>query len=80
MPKVPWGKRGLDRYANLIPAGRVALGDKVWWQKTLWHAGYPSTYWTFGTVETKRRGVCVIRDRYGHESIVEVGMLYKPET
>lgn len=82
MPKVPWAKRGLDRHASLVPAGKVALGDKVWWQETIWVAGHESTYWRFGIVESKRgRGkVCVIRDRHGHERIVGVGMLFKPDT
>jgi hypothetical protein len=80
VPKVPWSKRGLDRFASLVPATRVALGDKVWWEETIWAAGYPSTYWTFGLVETKRGKVCVIRDRHGFERVVGVGMLFKPES
>lgn len=80
MPKVPWAKRGKDRFADLKPAGRVGLGDKVWWQTTVWAAGNPSTYWAFGIIESKRGNMCVIRDRYGHERIVGVGMLFKPET
>lgn len=72
--------RGINRGDHLVPAGKVSLGDRVWWQETRWVAGYPSTYWNMGLVETKRGNMCVIRNRYGHEWIVGVGMLFKPES
>jgi hypothetical protein len=33
-----------------------------------------------GIVQVKRGKVYVIRDRYGHEFVVGVGMLFKPDS
>lgn len=33
-----------------------------------------------GLVETKRGNVCVVRDRYGFERVVAVGLLFKPKS
>lgn len=72
--------RGISRGDSLVPAGKVSLGDRVWWGHTYWLAGYPSTHWTMGLVEVKRGEICVIRNRYGHTWEVGVGKLFKPET
>lgn len=80
MPKQARPYRGKSRWDDLVPAGRIRLGDRVWWSHTSWVAGYPSTYWQMGLVETKRNQTCVVRDRYGHTWEVEVGRLMKPET
>lgn len=72
--------RGLSRGDKLVPAVKVSLGDRVWWEHTYWLAGYPSTHWTMGLVEVKRGSICVVRNRYGHTWEVEMGRLFKPET
>jgi hypothetical protein len=56
------------------------MGDRVWWEQSIWLAGYCSTYYLMGLVETKRKDACVVRDRYGHTWTVEVSRLMKPET
>lgn len=80
MPKTPRNRRGRDRHVRLVPAGHVALGDKVWWQRTHYYHGSPTTYMWSGIVEVKRKKVCVVRDPYNHDHVVGVGMLFKPET
>lgn len=72
--------RGISRGDSLVPAGKVSLGDRVWWECTYWVAGYPSTYWAMGLVETKRGDMCLVRNRYGHEWEVAVNKLFKPES
>jgi hypothetical protein len=80
MPRIPSVWKGKDRLTPLVPAGRVSLGDKVWWQESYWLAGHQTTYWKVGIIQVKRGKMCVIRDRYNHEWTVAVGMLFKPET
>lgn len=80
---MPWQARpyrNKSRGDPLVPAGRVSLGDRVWWEQTYWLAGYPTTYWNMGLVEVKRGNVCVVRNRYGHTWEVEVSRLFKPMT
>lgn len=72
--------RNRDRCSTLVPAGRVSLGDKVWWLHTYWLGGHPTSYHRIGLVEVKRGNMCVVRDRYGHTAEVKMNDLLIPET
>jgi hypothetical protein len=72
--------KGKDKFVPLIPAVRATVGDKVWWQRTWYNEGEPTGRMWYGIVEVRRGNMCVIRDRYNHEHVVGVGMLFKPET
>lgn len=61
-----WG----DKYVPFTPAGSVTVGRKVYWQRD-------NLRWWMGIVEVKRGRVCLIRDTFGHEHVVGVGMLFE---
>lgn len=63
-----------------MPADKVSLGDRVWWQWEHYLQGVRYAGWSMGLVETKRGNVCVVRDRYGFERVVAVGLLFKPKS
>lgn len=67
----------VGRMSTLVPIGKAALGEEVWWQRTWYVSGYPHRRWWHGTVEVKRGRLYLVRDKHGHEHEVGSGSMYK---
>lgn len=74
--KTPRNRKGKDRLAELMPVPVARVGMKVWWQHTFHHQGNRHARWRMGIIEVKRGGMAIIRNGYGHEHVVGVGMLF----
>lgn len=78
MGKRPWNRKGRDRYSRLVPLLRPKVGQVVYWQHTWYWEGQPSVYWRKGVIEViRRRTIAIVRDSYGHETIIATGMLFE---
>lgn len=74
-------RMGVDRFVTFGPVARVKLGARVWWWKVHHIDGVACKHRWMGTVEIiqKRPRMVVVRDRWGHEHVLEVGELIEPK-